>query len=86
MLGIDPVIVPILRTGLVMAEAFQEVMPQTLTGHIGLHRDKGDPNRKLLQYLVSLPDSKGRLRSPSGVGRKTSASSVLWCRAQDATD
>ena len=60
-LGIDPVIVPILRTGLVMAEAFQEVMPQTLTGHIGLHRDKGDPNRKLLQYLVSLPDPKGRL-------------------------
>jgi uracil phosphoribosyltransferase len=44
-LGIDPVIVPILRTGLVMGEAFQEVMPQTLTGHIGLHRDKGDPNR-----------------------------------------
>jgi uracil phosphoribosyltransferase len=60
-LGIDPVIVPILRTGLVMGEAFQEVMPQTLTGHIGLHRDKGDPNRKLLQYLVSLPDPKGRL-------------------------
>jgi uracil phosphoribosyltransferase len=60
-LGIDPVIVPILRTGLVMGEAFQEVMPQTLTGHIGLHRDKGDPNRKLLQYLVSLPDAKGRL-------------------------
>ena len=60
-LGIDPVIVPILRTGLVMAEAFQEVMPQTLTGHIGLHRDKGDPNRRLLQYLVSLPELKGRL-------------------------
>jgi uracil phosphoribosyltransferase len=60
-LGIDPVIVPILRTGLVMAEAFQEVMPQTLTGHIGLHRDKGDPNKKLLQYLVSLPDMKGRM-------------------------
>jgi uracil phosphoribosyltransferase len=60
-LGTDPVIVPILRTGLVMAEAFQEVMPQTLTGHIGLHRDKGDPNRRLLQYLVSLPDPKGRL-------------------------
>jgi uracil phosphoribosyltransferase len=60
-LGIDPVIVPILRTGLVMGEAFQEVMPQTLTGHIGLHRDKGDPDRKLLQYLVSLPDPKGRL-------------------------
>jgi uracil phosphoribosyltransferase len=60
-LGSDPVIVPILRTGLVMAEAFQEVMPQTLTGHIGLHRDKGDPNRKLLQYLVSLPEMDERL-------------------------
>ena len=60
-LGADPVIVPILRTGLVMAEAFQEVMPQTLTGHIGLHRDKGDPNRKLLQYLVSLPEMNERL-------------------------
>ena len=60
-LGSDPVIVPILRTGLVMAEAFQEVMPQTLTGHIGLHRDKGDPNKKLLQYLVSLPEMIERL-------------------------
>ncbi len=60
-LGNDPIIVPILRTGLVMAEAFQEVMPQTLTGHIGLHRDKGDANRKLLQYIVSLPDMKDRL-------------------------
>lgn len=60
-LGSDPVIVPILRTGLVMAEAFQEVMPQTLTGHIGLHRDKGDPRRKLLQYLVSLPEMNERL-------------------------
>jgi uracil phosphoribosyltransferase len=60
-LGNDPVIVPILRTGLIMAEAFQEVMPQTLTGHIGIHRDKSKPDRKLLEYLVSLPDLKDRL-------------------------
>jgi len=60
-LGNDPVIVPILRTGLIMAEAFQEVMPQTLTGHIGIHRDKDDPEKRLLQYLVSLPDLSDRL-------------------------
>jgi uracil phosphoribosyltransferase len=60
-LGNDPVIVPILRTGLVMAEAFREIMPQTLTGHIGLHRDKSDPKRKILEYLVSLPSLDNRL-------------------------
>lgn len=58
-LSCELVVVPILRTGLVLSEAFQEVVPNTLTGHIGIHRDKNDPSRKLMQYLVSLPDLAG---------------------------
>lgn len=50
------VVVPILRTGLVLAEGFQSVLSHTHTGHIGLHRIKDHPERQLLQYLVVLPD------------------------------
>lgn len=51
-----PVIVPILRSGLVMAQAFLDVLPYAHTGHIGIHRDKSDPERKTIEYLVILPD------------------------------
>lgn len=50
------VLVPILRTGLSMAEGFQMVLSHTHTGHIGLHHDKDDPDRRLLEYLVVLPN------------------------------
>jgi uracil phosphoribosyltransferase len=49
------VVVPILRTGLIMAEGFQTVFSHTHAGQIGLHRDK--TSRELLQYVIVLPDA-----------------------------
>jgi len=53
-----PVIVPILRTGLIMAEGLQDVIPTTLTGHIGIQYQSRhqDPNENPIDYLVTLPD------------------------------
>lgn len=48
-------VVPILRTGLVLADGIQAVLSHTHTGHIGLHRDKDHPEHKILQYLEVLP-------------------------------
>ena len=50
------VVVPILRTGLILAEGFQTVLSHTHTGHIGLHKDKDHPEAGLIEYLVVLPN------------------------------
>jgi uracil phosphoribosyltransferase len=50
-----PVIVPILRTGLVMAEGLKEIVPTTYTGHIGLHNDH--ESKMLREYMVAIPGS-----------------------------
>jgi len=57
--GERPVVVPILRSGLVMAEGIQEVMPRTLTGHIGIHRDKN--RHEITEYFTSLPIAADRI-------------------------
>ncbi|MCM2343373.1 MAG: uracil phosphoribosyltransferase [Alphaproteobacteria bacterium] len=57
--GKKPVIVPVLRAGLGMAEGLEELMPAARVGHIGVYRD---PETKMpVEYLVKLPDTKGRL-------------------------
>lgn len=48
-----PVIVPILRAGLGMAEGLERIMPEAPMGHIGLCRD--EETKKPVEYLVSLP-------------------------------
>jgi uracil phosphoribosyltransferase len=55
LIGNYSVVVPILRTGLVLAEGFQSVLSHTHTGHIGLHQNKST-KRELIEYLVVLPD------------------------------
>jgi uracil phosphoribosyltransferase len=58
-----PVIVPILRAGLVLAEGVHAVLPWAHIGHIGLHRDDSAPNGKQtrIEYLVNLPHPADRL-------------------------
>lgn len=57
--GKKPVIVPILRAGLGMAEGLEELMPSARVGHIGLYRDH--ETKEPVEYLVKLPKPDGRL-------------------------
>lgn len=56
--GPSPVIVPILRAGLGMADGLLELIPNAIEGHIGLYRD---PDTCLpVEYLVKLPSDMNR--------------------------
>lgn len=57
--GKEPVIVPILRAGLGMAEGLQELMPTASVGHVGLYRDHD--TKQPVEYLVSLPSPNNRI-------------------------
>ncbi len=48
-----PVVVPILRAGLGMAEGLIELIPDCYIGHIGLYRD--EEKHTPVEYLVKLP-------------------------------
>lgn len=54
----NPVIVPILRAGLGMADGLLELMPEADEGHIGMYRDP--KTKKPVEYLVKLPHPDGR--------------------------
>ncbi|MBL8676512.1 MAG: uracil phosphoribosyltransferase [Alphaproteobacteria bacterium] len=58
-IGATPVIVPILRAGLGMADGLLELMPEADEGHIGMYRDP--VTKKPVEYLVKLPKASGRL-------------------------
>ena len=55
--GKKPVIVPVLRAGLGMADGFLDLMPGARVGHIGMYRDE---NHHPVEYLVKLPELEGR--------------------------
>lgn len=57
--GKKPVIVPVLRAGLGMAEGLEELMPAARVGHIGLYRD--EKTHEPVEYLIRLPDAEGRI-------------------------
>ncbi|HEY8190780.1 MAG TPA: uracil phosphoribosyltransferase [Alphaproteobacteria bacterium] len=57
--GEEPVIVPVLRAGLGMAEGLQSLMPSARMGHIGLYRDH--ETHRPVEYLVKLPDPAGKI-------------------------
>lgn len=57
--GSPPTIVPIIRAGLAMAEAVQELIPTASTGHIGIYRDHD--TKQAVEYLVRLPRNEGQL-------------------------
>lgn len=48
-----PILVPVLRAGLGMVEAFLRLIPEATVGHIGLWRDEA--TRRAHRYLVRLP-------------------------------
>lgn len=52
-------IVPILRAGLGMADGLLELMPSARVGHVGVYRDPD--TLEAIEYLVKLPEAKGRL-------------------------
>ncbi len=52
-----PVVVPVLRAGLGMAESLTQLIPDCYIGHIGLRRD--ERTHRPLEYLVRLPKSEG---------------------------
>lgn len=55
----SPVIVPILRAGLGMADGLLELIPEADEGHIGMYRDP--VTKKPIEYLVKLPHAEGRI-------------------------
>ena len=57
--GEEMAVVPILRAGLGMSEALMELVPEAVTGHIGVYRDP--ETKRPVEYLVKLPDPKDRL-------------------------
>lgn len=52
-----PVVVPVLRAGLGMAEGLIELIPDCSIGHVGLYRD--EKTHRPVEYLVRLPKSGG---------------------------
>ncbi len=50
-----PVVVPILRAGLGMAEGLVELIPECHIGHLGVYRD--EKTHRPVEYLVRLPKS-----------------------------
>ncbi len=56
--GKSPVLVPILRAALVMAEEIAHLIPHAPIGHIGVYRDHD--TARPVEYLVRLPDVKDR--------------------------
>lgn len=55
--GKKPVIVPVLRAGLGMADGFLDLMPGARVGHVGMYRDE---NHHPVEYLVKLPEVQDR--------------------------
>lgn len=50
----DPIVVPVLRAGLGMVDAFLEVLPKSRVGFIGLHRDHITHHAE--HYFHNIPD------------------------------
>lgn len=54
-----PVVVPVLRAGLGMAEGIIELMPDCSIGHVGVFRD--EQTHRPVEYLVRLPSFEGNV-------------------------
>ena len=56
--GEPPVLVPVLRAGLAMADPLLQILPNSPVGHVGLVRDHD--TLQPVRYLVKLPPMAGR--------------------------
>ena len=57
LVGKKPVIVPVLRAGLGMADGLLDLMPSARVGHIGMYRDPA--TLMPVEYVVRLPGAMG---------------------------
>lgn len=55
--GKKPALVPILRSGLALAEGMREIMPAVRIGHLGLLQDE---HHHTQEYLIALPEVNER--------------------------
>jgi len=55
----EPAVIPVLRSGLIMADGFRHALPQAVIGHIGIHQSK--QTRQMTEYMASLPSPEDRL-------------------------
>jgi uracil phosphoribosyltransferase len=64
--GVEVVVVPVLRAGLGMLEAVLEVLPRARVGHIGLQRDEETAiaSKYYAKFPVGLPDSRVLMIDP----------------------
>ncbi len=51
------VIVPVIRGGLVLAEAFFELLPMAQGGHIGIYREFVDRTVKVINFFTAIPSA-----------------------------
>lgn len=72
-----PVVVPILRAGLGMAEGIIELIPDCRIGHIGVYRD--EQTHRPVEYLVRLPAYEGNLYILTDPMLATGYSSAYAC-------
>lgn len=49
------VVVPVIRGGLVLAEAFFELLPMAQGGHIGIHREFSERTVKVINFFNAIP-------------------------------
>jgi uracil phosphoribosyltransferase len=49
------VVVPVIRGGLILAEAFFELLPMAQGGHIGIHREFSDRTVKVTNFFNAIP-------------------------------
>lgn len=57
--GEYPVIVPILRAGLFMADGLLNIIPNASIGHVGMYRDH--ETKKPVEYFVKIPEVKEQM-------------------------
>ena len=52
--GEPPIIVPILRAGLFMADGLLNILPNSAIGHVGMYRDH--ETKRPIEYFVKIPE------------------------------
>lgn len=82
------ILVPVLRAGLGMVEAFLDIIPDARVGHIGLYRD--EETLQPVEYYTSYPDAIGKscifLLDPMLATGGSAVAAIRILRTQGATD
>lgn len=82
-----PAVVTVLRAGLGLSRAFEDILPEAVIGHIGLYRDA--ETHKPCEYVLRLPDLTGRtvyLTDPMLATGNTFVHAIDLLKSNGATD